>query len=223
LPSDALTWLLRFGQKKSFTSGEWADFCEQAFVFAATAGPNGQQTMVGSGDITVVGHLGDSEPRMAIGPSSFSSDELTAVHGDIRKILTQLLAAMTRRRHVELFVPSVGIRMRTQFGRDARLGRPRLHYEGTRENQFLAVAIHLLHDRWEDLRLCRRAGCETLFVPVRRQIFCSVDCSRQEQWSKFAAKHPKRRRDYRAEYVKRVQRRTSPRIKVKTRHKKEPH
>src|SRR5262245_10429218 len=54
-------------------------------------------------------------------------------------------------------------------------------------------------------KACRRCG--ELFVPVRRQVFCSTSCRSKTTWENYLRRHPSRRRDYANEYVRRKMRR----------------
>lgn len=81
-------------------------------------------------------------------------------------------------------------------------------YEGDLEGAFLATAADVLVESWGDsLRACPRPSCGRLFVPVRRQGFCSPKCSQAVRWERYVEAHPKRDRDHAAEYESRQTRR----------------
>lgn len=56
----------------------------------------------------------------------------------------------------------------------------------------LARAVHAIRERWADIRPCPH--CESFFLKVRRQKFCSPEC----RWAAFAPTRQKR--DYSGEY-----------------------
>lgn len=85
-------------------------------------------------------------------------------------------------------------------------GRLRRSYVGSLVGAFVAQAAELLVEHWPRMRTCARDGCARFFLPVRKQIYCSGECSRQVQWRKFTDAHPTRDRDHHAEYVRRRQR-----------------
>jgi hypothetical protein len=96
------------------------------------------------------------------------------------------------------------------------LGRARKVYGGTNVATFLSRAADVLVQSWSDIRVCEREECGRLFVPVRRQVFCSPDCSRAVQWARYLERNPDRARDYHEEYKQRVQSKFG-RVKVQKR------
>ena len=70
---------------------------------------------------------------------------------------------------------------------------------------FLARAADVIAEYWLRLRTCGNPECGNLFLPVKRQLYCSTKCSQKIQWEKYTKAHPnrKRERDYKAEYERR--------------------
>ena len=76
-------------------------------------------------------------------------------------------------------------------------------YIGSFEPIFRAAAASILVRLWSRLRQCAYRKCKNIFIPTRRQVHCSPQCTKRENWARFVEKTPSRKRDYKAEYAQR--------------------
>jgi len=58
----------------------------------------------------------------------------------------------------------------------------------------------------DTLQPCANRSCGNWFVRQGKAVYCSMECRNKANWANFQKKHPKRKRDYRAEYLARVMR-----------------
>jgi hypothetical protein len=81
-------------------------------------------------------------------------------------------------------------------------GRRRIFglYLGSFERNFLLAAVDEIIRAWSTLRRCAYRQCRNFFIPSGRQIYCSHQCTKKENWARFA---PRRQRDYKAEFASR--------------------
>jgi hypothetical protein len=134
-------------------------------------------------------------PPMALGASDFE-DAVRLWHRELRRVLE--LASTER--GCDLSTPITRTLTRFQAQGDGRLLA--VHAPMPLPIALLSAGYDLLAQWYQQLRRCER--CQTWFLPAHgRQRFHDLACAAQARWSKFA---PTRRRDYHAEYVKRVRR-----------------
>lgn len=79
-------------------------------------------------------------------------------------------------------------------------------FTANKDDALLLRTIEALRGNIDSVRKCPRSGCGRLFVPVRRQRYCSTQCSQQVRFERFRSKlEPERWREWRhQQYVRTV-------------------
>jgi hypothetical protein len=216
-PVDELAWLLEFLQREAFTPGEWLDLKDQAFMFAtAHAGDHVElQSATGSrahrskNPALNAAGTPEEDVHFAAGEDLFPLTDLQRVHRELRERLQGMARVdIPLYRWTGEFKVTATVQVfRTAHG---EMGRADKFYRGSHVGIFWMRAADVLTQGWHRIRVCARAGCGRLFVPVRRQVFCSQECSRSEQWKRFVKRNPDRGRDYHEEYKRRVRKTVGP-------------
>ena len=85
---------------------------------------------------------------------------------------------------------------------------------GSFSDQFRAAVFDTVEMFWHRIRPC--PTCRQLFLTSGKRVYCSEKCAGQASWSAYKVRNPQnsRRRDYHAEYERRIQKKLGHGVKV---------
>lgn len=93
----------------------------------------------------------------------------------------------------------------------------RRQYVGSLSAAFLQSAADVLVENWSRLGCCAWEQCRSLYLRHGRREYCRDICGKKARWARFIAKGGGRRRDYSAEYERRIKRKYGPKVRVRRR------
>jgi hypothetical protein len=194
-------WLLAFSALKLPPDADWEVLGKRILLFAFR--------LIGCGGVWPVSEAGEIGFRIVTGwgavPREFppvpAEGEIRAFHAQLREILNALWSGSGEHPGGLVRIPAAVQHVYLHLTLDSR-GIKRIYGSGWPAWLWLAVAA-VLEEFGSHIKRCQAPHCGRLFLRIRRQAYCSVECSQRVRSRRWYEAHQNEARDRRRDAYER--------------------